>query len=214
MRPDCRVRFILNIFLQHALPDSLRLEDKLYGVTQSAFTSGMRCNVMGFALDFGTGIFDGDGDAGRAHCRQIDNVVPDEGGLLGLQSGLGGGSEKAAALVIDALVYEIEFEIAGAQGDIFGNAFRDESCLETADASERDGNAVVGMKGFELDFAGIIRDGRRGQKVEFAVGQDAVDVEKKKFNAAGASLRRDLRHGGNFIIHHIRTIKDDVECAI
>ncbi len=168
---------------------------------------------MGFPLDFGACVLNSNGEASGTHGRKIDDIVADEGCLLGLQSGLGRGLEKAAALVIDALVGKVKFEIAGAQGDILGNAFGNESCLETADASERDGYAVVGMKGFELDSAGIIRDGRRGQKVEFAVGQDAVDVEKKKFNAAGASLSRKFGHRGDSSIgaHALRWFGRQIE---
>ena len=88
-----------------------------------------------------------------------------------------------------ALVDEFESEVAGADGDSGRFALGDDADAQAAEASERDAEAVVRGKAFELEAGwGAIRRGL-GEKEELAVGEDAVYVEDDDFDLAGAVFR-------------------------
>jgi hypothetical protein len=90
--------------------------------------------------------------------------------------------------VVLALVDELEPEVVGADGHGAGLALGDDADAETSEAGQGDAEAVVGAEALELE-TGSIGGGGFGNKVELAVGEDAVDVEDEDFNVAGAVLR-------------------------
>ena len=100
---------------------------------------------------FGAGVFYGDGEACGAHGGQIDDVVADEGGFFGLHSLFFHDFFESGALVVDALADEFELQIAGAEGDSFGDALGDESRLDAGEARQRDRCAVMSVKAFGFD---------------------------------------------------------------
>ena len=58
---------------------------------------------------------------------------------------------KRSALVVDTLADVFEFQVAGAQGDGFGDALGDESSLDAGEAREGDRGAIVGVESFGFD---------------------------------------------------------------
>jgi len=108
------------------------------GVAEGAVASGVGRGVVGFPLHFGAGVFYGDGQPGGAHGGEIDNVVADEGGFFRLDSCVFNHLFKACAFVVDALADVFEFQVAGAEGDGFGDALGDESGPDAGEACEGD----------------------------------------------------------------------------
>jgi len=96
----------------------------------------------------------------------------------------------------------LQLQVAGAQGNGFGDAFGDESSPDSGEAGERDRRAVVSMKAFGFNqtladeskaalacmFGGslllfLVEDsgscsGRGGKDEELSIGEDAVHVEE------------------------------------
>jgi hypothetical protein len=63
---------------------------------------------VGFRLDFGAGIFHGDGQASGTHGGQIDHVIANEGCLLGLEAFLLEDVFEARPFILYALVYVLK----------------------------------------------------------------------------------------------------------
>ena len=64
------------------------------------------------------------------------------------------------------------------------------------------GLAVEAESALAAVFRGLFEDallcaGGSGKDEEFAVGEDSVDVEEKKFDFAGAGLRGEFGHRGD-----------------
>ena len=203
---------LADVGFYNPFPFSLGFEDEFNGVTESAVAASMGRHVVGLALHFGAGVFDGDGKASGAHGGEVDDVVADEGGFLEVQSCILHDFFEGGALVLNSLADVFEFQVASAQGNGFGDALGDEAGPDASEAGKRNRGAVVGVKAFRFDqrlalqaesaFAGVFRGAVPGALVEnallspcgsgedeeFAVGEDAVDVEEKKFDLAGARL--------------------------
>ena len=186
---------------------------------------------MGFGLDLGARVLHRDSQTALAHRRQIDHVVAHESGLSCGDAVLFKNLCKHRRLVLNPLVHVINLQIARTQGNGFGDALGDDPGLDSRQASQRNGGTVVGVEalGFnqararEPDAAlslwlgkalgGLFEHAwlrprlraRRGEDPDFAVGEDAVDVEENEFNFAGAggsgcfSHRRDssIQPAGN-----------------
>ena len=71
-----------------------------------------------------------DGQAGGAHGGKGHPAVADEGGFLRLDSWFFHNFFERGALVVDALADVFELEVAGAEGDGFGDALGNESGLD------------------------------------------------------------------------------------
>ncbi len=202
------------------LPLALGFQDEFDCVAEGAVAAGVRGDVVGCFADVGPGVLDGDGEASGAHGGEVDDVVTDKGGFFGGEVRLCNDLQKDAALVLNALADELQFEVVGAESDGFGNAFGDETGPDAGEASERDGGAVMGVKAFGLDqglalqaesaLAGVMggafflvwreyagRGGGSGKDEELAIGEDAVDIEEEKLDFAGAGAGRERRHRGN-----------------
>ena len=111
-------------------------KDELYGIAEGAVASGVGRGVVRFPLYFGASVFYGDGQPGGAHGGEIDNIIADEGGFFRLETGLFHYLFKASAFVVDALADVFEFQVAGAEGDGFGDALGDESGPDASEACE------------------------------------------------------------------------------
>jgi hypothetical protein len=88
-----------------------------------------------------------------------------------------------------ALVYELELEVAGAQGDGGGFALGDETDTQAAETGKRDAEAVVGGEALEFEAVLTAIEAGLGKEVELSVGEDTLDVEEQDLNAAGAVFR-------------------------
>ena len=88
---------------------------------------------MGFSLHFGSGIFHGDGYPAGAHGGKIDNIVPDKGGFFWLQPCLLHDLIETGPLILHALVYIFELQVAGTECDCFRNPLGDKSGLDAAE---------------------------------------------------------------------------------
>ena len=192
----------------------MRFQDVFDRVAEGAVAAGVGSDVVGFLLHFGAGVFHGDGQACGAHGGEVDYVVADEGGFFRLETFLPHDFFEASTLVLDALMNVLEFQVAGAERDGFGDALGDESGLDAGEAGKGDRGAVVGVEAFGFDqglaveaesaLAAVLGGPRLrlgvedalscagwgGEDEEFAVGEDAVDVEEQEFDFAGAGLRR------------------------
>jgi hypothetical protein len=88
-----------------------------------------------------------------------------------------------------ALVYELELEVAGAQGDRGGLALGDEADAQTAQTGKRDAEAVVGGESLEFEAVLMAVESGLGKEEELSVGEDTIDVEEQDLDAAGAFFR-------------------------
>src|SRR6266700_3646936 len=118
-----------NVAFHHLLPFSLRFEDVLDCVAESAVAAAVRCDVVRIAFDLIAGVSYGDRQAAIPHDRKIDHVVTDECDLSRLDPFLNDDFAKDAELVLNALVNVFEFQVAGAQGNRFGDALGDEPIM-------------------------------------------------------------------------------------
>ena len=112
---------------------------------------------MSLSFYFRPGIFDGDGQSAFAHRRKVDDVVSDKGGLVGCYSVFLKNLGEHRRLVLNALVHVVNLKIACPQRDSFRNAFGDDSRLDARRSRQSNPRAVVGMKAFGLDEAGVVR---------------------------------------------------------
>jgi len=172
---------------------ALRGEDEVDGVAAGAVASGVRGDVVGCGFGLDARVGGGDGQAARAHYRQIDDVVADVGEFVDGDIGTGEDVVYGGHFVGLALVDELEFEVLGADGDGGGLALGDEADAQAAETGESDSEAVVGGEALEFE-AGVFAVGTRlavvfREEEELAVGEDSIDVEDEDFDAAGAVFR-------------------------
>src|SRR5215467_5869274 len=106
---------------------------------------------MRFSLDVGPGVLNRNGEARRTHGWKIDDVVADKSGFWRGDSRFLDDVSKACSFIVTTLQHELEFQIAGTQCHGFRVAFGDESGAQTADTSQGNGNAIVGVESFELN---------------------------------------------------------------
>src|SRR5208282_1952401 len=134
--------------------------------------------------------------------------------------GLGGGDSvflknlrKHRRLVLNALIHVIHLQIARTEGHRFRDALGDDPGLDSRQASQRNGGAVVGVEALGFDQAGAVEteaalsamrsglfentllssrwlDAGCGENPDFAVSQNTVNVEENEFNFAGAGGSR------------------------
>lgn len=146
---------------------------------------------MGGVLDLAAGVRHRDGKAAVAHYRKIDHVVPDEGNLAGAESLFIQDFTECLQLVLDTLMNVLQFEITGSESHRLGVAPGDQASLYASDTGNRDPGAVLRVEalGFYNDLlaTGLAGNGN-GKKIEFAVGEDAIDVEEKKLDFLCAAL--------------------------
>ncbi len=131
----------------------MRLEDEFDGITQGAFAASVRGYVVRFLPHFGTGIFDGDGQASGSHSREVDDIIANEGGFLKLDSFFFNDVFEGGALILNALANVFELEIASAEGNRLRDAFRDQAGLDAGETSERDRSPIMRMEAFGFDQA-------------------------------------------------------------
>lgn len=204
---------VRDVILDYALPFPLGLQDVLDGVPGGAVASGMRCDPVGFNFDFRARVLHRDREAAIAHHGQVDNVVAHKGCLGGGDSLLLDDLPEDGQFVLFSLVHVVDLQVARAQGHGFRNAFRDEPDFDAGQPRQRNSGAVVGMKALGLDESRAVKaestlsalPGRllehallgargRGKDPNFAVGENAVNVEEDELDCAGASDGRWFGH--------------------
>ncbi len=167
---------------------------------------------MGVGFHLWPCVFHCDRQAATAHYWEVDNIVTDEGGFSGGDSFLLEDLAEDACLILNALVDVIDFQISSAEGDSLRQAFGDQTSLQSGEAGQRNGGAVMGVKALGFDQAGaletesafatvligLLQDallgaGGGGEDPDFAVGEDAVDVEEDEFDFPGAGFRHSGR---------------------
>ena len=162
-------------------------EDEVDRVATGSLAAGVGSDVVGDCLHLGAGVGGSDREAADPQNREVDDVVADVSELVEGDAGLGDDLFDGRHLVALALVHKLDLEILGADGDRARVALGDQADAETADAGERDAEAVVSGEALELDAVGVRRGGF-GQNVDLAVREDAVDVEDDEFDIARAVL--------------------------
>jgi len=213
--PFCRSAFLGaplgDVLLHHPLPLPLRFKDVFDCVAEGAIASRMRRDVVCFFFYFFARVLDCDGEAAVTHNGKIDHIVAYESGLARFQSLLLEDFFERSALVLDALVDVLQFQVPSAQGNGLGNALGDEAGLDSGEAGQGDGRAVVRMKSLRLDQSlaseaeaslssmfgsvlerGLLEPGGSGKDEEFAVSENYVNVKEKKFDF----FRALAGHGG------------------
>src|SRR3981189_3607871 len=145
-----------NVVLDDLFPLSLCFQDVLDGVAGSTVAAGMRGDPVGIGFDLWAGVFHRDGQAAAAHYREVDDIVPDEGGFGGGDSFLLEDLAEDACFVLNALVDVVDFQVPGAEGDGFGKALGDHTRLQPCEPRQRDGRAVMGVKAFGFDQAAAL----------------------------------------------------------
>src|ERR1019366_8044178 len=209
-----------DVLFDNLLPFPLRFQDVFDRVAGSPVSPSVGRNPVGFGFDLGTRVFHGDRQPALAHGRQIDHIVAHE-------SGFGGGDpipfqnlRQHRRLVLDALIHVVHLQIARPQSNGFGDALSDDPGLDSRQPSQRNGGAVVGVEALGFDQAGAMESeapltalfpgllentllssrwlaSGRGENPDFAVGENAVNVEENEFNFAGASGAGKFRHRRN-----------------
>ncbi len=189
----------------------MRFEDVLDCVAESAVAAAVRCDVVRIAFDLIAGVSYGDRQAAIPHDRKIDHVVTDECDLSRLDPFLNDDFAKDAELVLNALVNVFEFQVAGAQGNRFGDALGDQSGFDSSEASQRNRRAVMGVKSLRFDVSlamepkpaftamlgglllnRLLRLRRGGEDKQLAVSKDAVDIEQQEFDLLLLALSLQL----------------------
>ena len=164
-------------------------EDEVDGVASGSVAAGVGGDVVGGGFDLGAGVGGGDGEAALTHDGEVDDVVADVAELGDADVGLGEDFVDGVHLVGLALIDELELEVVGADGYGLGLALGDDADAESAEATERDAEAVVGGEAFGLDAVAV----GAGDDEDLAVGEDAVDVEDEDFNVFGAGFSSHLK---------------------
>lgn len=202
--------------LDDLFPLTLRFEDELHRIAECSFASGVGRDVVRFFFHLGARVLYGYGEAPGAHGGEVDDVIADECGFLQCHACFFDDFFEGGALVLNALADEFEFQIAGAEGDGFGDALGDESGPDAGETGERNRGAVVGVESFGFDQGlaleaesalaavfhrlfenALLRARRGGEDEEFAVSEDSIDVEEEKFDSAGAGLGGEFGHRKN-----------------
>jgi hypothetical protein len=198
---------LAHVFADHLFPLPLRLKDKLHGIASGAVAAPVRGHVMSIGLYFVSRVSNGNGQAAILHGRKVDDVVSDKCRLTGADALTLQDFFKGGQLVLNSLADVLDFKIAGAKCHCLRDALGDEPGLDAGEAGQRNCGAIVGMKPFDLDhgrtgnpesaFAAMLgsmllrtelKSGRSGNKEQFAVGQDAVNVEEYEFDFFGANF--------------------------
>src|ERR1019366_891233 len=209
-----------DVLFDNLLPFSLRFQDVFDRVAGSPVSPSVGRNPVGFGFDLGTRVFHGDRQPALAHGRQIDHIVAHESGFGGGDPILFQNLRQHRRLVLDALIHVVHLQIARPPGNGFGNALSNAPGLDSRQSSQRNGGAVVGVETLGFDQAGAmeseaaltalfpgllentllssrLRACGRGGNPDFAVGENAVDVEENELNFAGASGGRRFGHRRN-----------------
>ena len=140
---------------------ALGFEDVFDGVADGSLAAAVIGDDVGFVFDVLAGVGHGEGEAAGAHDGQVDDVVADEGGFFGLEIFTGEDFAEGGEFVGGSLVDVLDFEVAGAEADGFGDALGDDSGADSAEAGEREAGAVVGVEAFDLDAGIRRREGSR-----------------------------------------------------
>lgn len=189
----------------------LRFEDEVDGVAACALSAAVGCCPMADVFDLLAGVGGGDGQSAVAECGKVDDVVSDEADLFECDAGLCNDLGDGLHLVGLAHIKVFDFEVAGAQGYCVGDAFGDEAAGESADACERDAEAVVGVEALGFDHGRWVAEadlafrmggfccffcaGGAGEEPDSTVGEDAVYVKEndadffRAFDCVGAGLK-------------------------
>ena len=138
---------------EYFLPLSLGFENEFDGVAEGAFAAGVLGGEVGCRFHLGAGVLDSYGQACPAHGWEVDDVVAYESGFVGGDSGLTNDLLESGTFIMTALLNEFQFQVAGAQGNGFRVALRDESGAKPGKTRQGDGDSVVSVKAFELDGA-------------------------------------------------------------
>ncbi len=181
---------------------ALGLEDVFDGVADGALSATVVGDDVGFVFDIFAGVGDGEGESAVAHDGEIDDVVSDEGGLLGLEVFLGEDFTEGGELVGCALGDVLDFEVAGAETDGLRDALGDEPGLDASEAGEGEAGAVMSVEalGFdgsgtgECDSGGVGFDlsgsegAGNGDEEKLAIGHDAIDIQQQELYLLCTSL--------------------------
>ena len=125
---------------------------------------------MGGGLGLDACVGGRDREAAGAHDGQVDYIVADVCELVHGDAGFGGDLLGGGEFVGLALIDELEFEVAGADGDSGGLAFGNNADAQAAEAGEGDAEAIVGSEAFEFEAVLFAFGVGLGKEEELAVG--------------------------------------------
>src|SRR5215472_10703725 len=155
----------------------------------------MRRGVLGLLLHLGAGVRHCDGEPCQSHSGKVDDVVAHKGTFVRGNSGLTDNLLKRGTFVVAALMNKLQFQIAGPEGNGFGEALCNKPGTKATETSQRDRNAVVRVKPLKFDrsLGAQLRGSPLtlftvGQKKELAVGKNPVDVEQQQSDFPSADL--------------------------
>ncbi len=168
---------------------------------------------MRFGLHFGPRVFHRDRQPALAHHRQVNYIVPNERRFRGGDAVLIENLAEGSSLVLNALMHVVHLEVARAQRHRFRNALGDQSRLDARQPRQRNRRAVVRVKALRLNqrcalesetaLTGLLggalhkcvgrarerlRAAGSGKNPDFAVGENAIHIEKDELDFARAKF--------------------------